>query len=73
MAVIKTIVEVIERDKAHLGSRARGADYGNFLCRNGASRKGPSPDIIGLVYGITVNGLKEDYSNNSYILYKSLK
>jgi RHS repeat-associated protein len=55
------------------GTPSPGADYGNFLYRNGANQKGPSPAIIGTVYGITVYGSKEDYSNNSYILYKSLK
>jgi hypothetical protein len=59
-------------NKAHLGAEP-GADYGNFLYRNGVKQKGPSPALIGTIYGITVYGSKEVYSNNSYILYKSLK
>jgi len=55
------------------GEPTPGADYGNFLYRNGESQKGPSPAILGTVYGITVYGSREVYSNNSYILYKSLK
>ncbi len=34
------------------GTPSQGADYGNFLYRNGANQKGPSPAIIGTIYGL---------------------
>jgi hypothetical protein len=52
----------------------RGGDYGKFLYRNNdASAKGPSPAWVVTKYGVTVYGSQEDNSNNSYLLYKSLK
>jgi len=51
-----------------------GGDYGNFLYRNNdASQKGPSPALLLTPWGVTVYGSVEDYSNNTYLLYKSLK
>ena len=53
---------------------ATGGDYGNFLYRNNdGSQKGPSPALLVTKYGVTVYGSKQDYSNNSYLLYQSLK
>jgi RHS repeat-associated protein len=52
----------------------KGGDYGNFLYRNNdGSQKGPSPALLVTKYGLTVYGSKEDYSNNTYLLYQSLK
>jgi len=51
-----------------------GGDYGNFLYRNNdGSQKGPSPALLVTKYGVTVYGSKQDYSNNAYLLYQSLK
>jgi hypothetical protein len=52
---------------------ASHGDYGNVLYRNGKTQTGPSLALVGTKYGITVYGSNEVYSNNSYLLYKSLK
>ncbi|MBN9382079.1 MAG: hypothetical protein J0H74_15025 [Chitinophagaceae bacterium] len=55
---------------------SEGGDYGNFLYRNNdASQKGPSPALLLTPWGVTVYGSTpgEKYSNNTYLLYKSLK
>lgn len=57
-----------ENPQSAFGEPSPGADYGNFLYRNGVNQKGPSPAIVATIFGITVYGSKEDYSNNSYIL-----
>ncbi|RTL58231.1 MAG: hypothetical protein EKK37_07790 [Sphingobacteriales bacterium] len=49
-------------------------DFGNFLYRNNnTGEKGPSPALVVTQYGVTVYGSKQDASNISYLLYKSLK
>lgn len=53
---------------------SQGGDYGNFLYRNNdASQKGPSPGLLLTPWGVTLYGSVQDYSNNTYLLYKSLK
>jgi RHS repeat-associated protein len=53
------------------------ADYANFLYRNNnSSEKGRSPALLTTPWGITIYGSEQTANkgtNNSYILYKSLK